>query len=215
MERMSTVVRFRYAGPYSTPPSIASPPTTDGLQRDPSTLGSVYGRQSQGNMGAMDSGRFLRSVPLGRSRTLQVGPYKAIALLRDLTSHPRFRLDFQDVKEHNPCYYVSGAAAAQVEVDCLTGDHQVLKCHLVLDIGDSINPAVDIGQIEGSFLQVRPTRLDGPPTGRASFSGCRFDDHGGDAIRSRRQITNHIRLHLQDSIRGHCAEGIPRYLIEK
>ncbi|XP_037076844.1 xanthine dehydrogenase/oxidase-like [Pollicipes pollicipes] len=50
-------------------------------------------------------------------------------------------------------YYVYGAACSVVEIDCLTGDHQVLRADIVMDIGESLNPAIDIGQIEGAFMQ--------------------------------------------------------------
>ncbi|KAF0287070.1 Xanthine dehydrogenase/oxidase [Amphibalanus amphitrite] len=50
-------------------------------------------------------------------------------------------------------YFVFGAACSLVEVDCLTGDHQVLKTDIVMDVGESLNPAIDIGQIEGAFMQ--------------------------------------------------------------
>jgi hypothetical protein len=41
----------------------------------------------------------------------------------------------------------------QVEIDVLTGDHEVLRADLLVDLGSSINPALDIGQIEGAFTQ--------------------------------------------------------------
>ncbi|XP_033625802.1 xanthine dehydrogenase/oxidase-like [Asterias rubens] len=50
-------------------------------------------------------------------------------------------------------YFVYGVAVSEVEIDCLTGDHQVLRTDIVIDVGDSLNPAVDIGQIEGAFVQ--------------------------------------------------------------
>lgn len=50
-------------------------------------------------------------------------------------------------------YFVFGAAVAEVEIDCITGDHQVLRVDIVMDLGRSINPAVDVGQIEGAFMQ--------------------------------------------------------------
>ena len=50
-------------------------------------------------------------------------------------------------------YFTYGVAATVVEIDCLTGDHVVLKTDIVMDIGESINPAIDIGQIEGAFAQ--------------------------------------------------------------
>lgn len=48
-----------------------------------------------------------------------------------------------------------GVAASEVEVDCLTGDAKVLRADILMDIGTTINPAIDIGQIEGAFIQVR------------------------------------------------------------
>ncbi|RCN51177.1 aldehyde oxidase and xanthine dehydrogenase, molybdopterin binding domain protein, partial [Ancylostoma caninum] len=50
-------------------------------------------------------------------------------------------------------YCVYGSACCEVEVDCLTGDHHLLRTDIVMDVGDSLNPAVDIGQIEGAFIQ--------------------------------------------------------------
>uniref|UniRef100_A0A8B9T7U0 Aldehyde oxidase 1 n=1 Tax=Anas platyrhynchos TaxID=8839 RepID=A0A8B9T7U0_ANAPL len=50
-------------------------------------------------------------------------------------------------------YFLYGAACSEVEINCLTGDHKNLQTDIVMDIGCSINPAVDIGQIEGAFVQ--------------------------------------------------------------
>ncbi|XP_071534093.1 xanthine dehydrogenase/oxidase-like [Panulirus ornatus] len=50
-------------------------------------------------------------------------------------------------------YYTSGAAVTEVEIDCLTGRHMILRTDIVMDIGNSLNPALDIGQIEGAFMQ--------------------------------------------------------------
>ncbi|XP_033106657.1 xanthine dehydrogenase/oxidase-like [Anneissia japonica] len=59
-----------------------------------------------------------------------------------------------DTKSGEPFYYFSfGAAVSEVEIDCLTGDHMVLRTDIVMDVGDTINPAIDIGQIEGAFIQ--------------------------------------------------------------
>nr|XP_003925726.2 aldehyde oxidase isoform X3 [Saimiri boliviensis boliviensis] len=50
-------------------------------------------------------------------------------------------------------YFVYGAACSEVEIDCLTGDHKNIRTDIVMDVGCSINPALDIGQIEGAFIQ--------------------------------------------------------------
>lgn len=50
-------------------------------------------------------------------------------------------------------YFTYGAACTEVEIDCLSGDHQVIRSDIVMDLGESLNPAIDIGQIEGGFMQ--------------------------------------------------------------
>lgn len=46
-----------------------------------------------------------------------------------------------------------GVAISEVELDVLTGSHTVLRTDIKMDIGRSINPAIDYGQIEGAFIQ--------------------------------------------------------------
>ncbi|KAM3930799.1 xanthine dehydrogenase/oxidase [Leptodactylus fuscus] len=50
-------------------------------------------------------------------------------------------------------YFSYGVACSEVEIDCLTGDHKNLRTDIVMDVGTSLNPAIDIGQIEGAFVQ--------------------------------------------------------------
>ncbi|EPS65688.1 hypothetical protein M569_09089, partial [Genlisea aurea] len=50
-------------------------------------------------------------------------------------------------------YHTVGAAFAEVEIDALTGDFHTRRADVILDLGFSLNPAIDIGQIEGAFVQ--------------------------------------------------------------
>ena len=72
-------------------------------------------------------------------------------------------------------YFAYGAAATEVEVDGFTGDYRLRRVDIVHDVGDSLSPLIDIGQIEGGFVQgvgwltleeLRWDTGDGPDRGR-------------------------------------------------
>ena len=50
-------------------------------------------------------------------------------------------------------YFAYGAACSEVAIDTLTGEHKLLRVDILHDVGQSLNPALDIGQIEGGFVQ--------------------------------------------------------------
>ena len=50
-------------------------------------------------------------------------------------------------------YFAYGAAVSEVVIDTLTGENRLLRVDLVHDVGRSLNPAVDLGQVEGGFIQ--------------------------------------------------------------
>jgi xanthine dehydrogenase large subunit len=50
-------------------------------------------------------------------------------------------------------YFAYGAAVAEVAIDTRTGENRLLRIDILHDVGDSLNPAVDMGQVEGGFLQ--------------------------------------------------------------
>ncbi|KAJ1882454.1 hypothetical protein LPJ66_011150, partial [Kickxella alabastrina] len=50
-------------------------------------------------------------------------------------------------------YFTQGVALAEVELDTLTGSHTTRRVDIIMDVGKSLNKAIDIGQIEGAFAQ--------------------------------------------------------------
>ncbi len=50
-------------------------------------------------------------------------------------------------------YFAYGAAVSEVAVDTLTGEHRLLAVDILHDVGASLNPAIDLGQVEGGFIQ--------------------------------------------------------------
>ncbi|MBS0297064.1 MAG: xanthine dehydrogenase molybdopterin binding subunit [Proteobacteria bacterium] len=50
-------------------------------------------------------------------------------------------------------YYAYGAAVSEVAIDTLTGENRTLRVDILHDVGRSLNPAIDLGQIEGGFIQ--------------------------------------------------------------
>jgi xanthine dehydrogenase large subunit len=50
-------------------------------------------------------------------------------------------------------YYAYGASCSEVSVDTLTGEYQVERTDILHDVGKSLNPALDLGQVEGAFVQ--------------------------------------------------------------
>ncbi|MER6391341.1 xanthine dehydrogenase molybdopterin binding subunit [Streptomyces sp. NPDC001523] len=72
-------------------------------------------------------------------------------------------------------YFSYGAASAEVEVDGFTGGYRIRRVDIVHDVGDSLSPMIDIGQVEGGFVQgagwltledMRWDTGDGPNRGR-------------------------------------------------
>ena len=60
----------------------------------------------------------------------------------------------RDKAAGRPFYYFAyGAACSEVIVDTLTGEYKMLRTDILHDVGASLNPAIDIGQVEGAFVQ--------------------------------------------------------------
>jgi len=66
---------------------------------------------------------------------------------------PKIHYDRESGTGHPFFYFSHGVALTEVEIDTLTGENCVTRVDILHDVGSSINPALDIGQIEGGFIQ--------------------------------------------------------------
>jgi hypothetical protein len=66
---------------------------------------------------------------------------------------PGLSWDRETLQGHPFYYFAYGAAVSEVVVDTLTGERKLLRADMLHDAGQSLNPAIDIGQIEGAFIQ--------------------------------------------------------------
>ena len=86
---------------------------------------------------------FAQIAYMGRVSLSSTGFYKT----------PKIHFDRATGKGRPFFYYATGAAVSEVIIDTLTGEYKTLRTDILQDVGHSINPAIDIGQIEGAFIQ--------------------------------------------------------------
>ncbi len=88
-------------------------------------------------------GHVARKAHIGRVSLSSTGYYATPGIEYDRAAH-----------KGRPFYYFAyGAAVSEVAIDTLTGEHKVLAVDILHDVGRSLNPAIDRGQIEGGFVQ--------------------------------------------------------------
>ncbi|KHK93293.1 xanthine dehydrogenase molybdopterin binding subunit [Novosphingobium malaysiense] len=84
-----------------------------------------------------------RKAHIGRISLSSTGYYATPDIAYDRAAH-----------RGRPFYYFAyGAAVSEVAIDTLTGEHKVLAVDILHDVGRSLNPVIDVGQIEGGFIQ--------------------------------------------------------------
>lgn len=86
---------------------------------------------------------FIKQAYLARTGLSATGFYKT----------PEIHYDRVQAKGQPFFYYANGVAITEVAVDILTGETKTLRTDILHDAGKSINPAIDIGQIEGGYIQ--------------------------------------------------------------
>jgi xanthine dehydrogenase large subunit len=100
------------------------------------------GRVRVGNQ-QIDFADFVNAAYLARVSLSSTGFYKT----------PKIHWDRAAGKGRPFYYYSYGASVSEVAVDTLTGEYRVERADILHDVGSSLNPALDLGQIEGGFVQ--------------------------------------------------------------
>jgi xanthine dehydrogenase large subunit len=66
---------------------------------------------------------------------------------------PKIHWDRASARGRPFFYFAYGAAVSEVAIDTLTGENRILRTDILHDVGQSLNPAIDLGQVEGGFVQ--------------------------------------------------------------
>ena len=109
---------------------------------EPAGIGFRAGR-IDGNGKSMSFAELARTAHLSRVSLSSTGYYRTPKIHYDRATHsgrPFF-------------YFAYGAAVSEVVIDTLTGENKCVRVDILHDVGRSLNPAIDLGQIEGGFVQ--------------------------------------------------------------
>jgi xanthine dehydrogenase large subunit len=110
--------------------------------------------------GSADGVRFAAGMIVANGRAVPFDELVAKAYLARVQlwsdgyyATPGLHWDPKTMTGHPFSYYAYGAAVSEVVVDTLTGEWKLTRADLLYDAGRSLNPALDIGQVEGAFIQ--------------------------------------------------------------
>jgi xanthine dehydrogenase large subunit len=101
---------------------------------------------------------------------------------------PKVTWDRDKAKGRPFFYFAYGASCSEVTIDTLTGEMRVDRVDILHDVGRSLNPAIDVGQIEGGFVQ---------GMGWLTTEELVFDDQG------------RLRTHAPSTYKIPCASDVP------
>ena len=150
--------------------------------------------------------------------------YRARIQLWDAGFYKTPKIHFDPVtKLGRPFYYFAyGAACSEVAIDTLTGESRVLRVDILHDAGRSINPALDIGQIEGGFVQGMGWltseelwwRPDGPQAGRLmSHAPSTYKIPTASDLPDVFNVRLYDNANVEDSIHRSKAVGEPPFML--
>jgi xanthine dehydrogenase large subunit len=110
--------------------------------------------------GAVDDVRFVADTVFANGEEIPFGELVAKAYLARVQlwsdgfyATPNLHWDPKTMTGNPFFYFAYGAAVAEVVIDTLTGEWKLLRADALYDAGNSLNPAIDIGQVEGAFIQ--------------------------------------------------------------
>ncbi len=110
---------------------------------DPAAVIFHAGTVTIGSKTRLSFAELVHEAYVGRVSLSATGYYRTPKIKYDpvtLTGRPFF-------------YFAYGAAASEVVIDTLTGESRLLRVDILHDVGESLNPAIDLGQVEGGFIQ--------------------------------------------------------------